>query len=278
MPILSKSRALLVALLCLLPFLNPESIRAQDTARNPSNIMVRLATNPASVPGGSTSPDSVGISLIDCKGEKAALDLKSVISTIPGATARQFQVNPDSDDPEDLDPKVTPTTRLIEVHNPRACQYVLRVEGYKQGSFELQLHAQGTVRDNGFFSFDAVPAYPEGRFELKFIFEAKPFKFETEGGLRPAGGAFSFAQPLTSKVQLPAQEKTLGIVIFYDRALNSSSFRVSLDGKDLSRQFHPSLSQQELVVVPLPPGQHDLVVKGKKSDCPSVQQIFHIEH
>jgi hypothetical protein len=274
MPILSKYRALLVALSCLLP----GSILAQDTAHKASSIMVRLATNPAPVPGGSTPPDSVGISLTDCKGGKATLDLKSVDSTIPGATARQFQVNPDSDDPEDVDPKVTPTTRLIEVHNPPACQYVLRVDGYKQGAFGLQLHAQGMVWDNGFFSFDSVPVYPESRFELNFVFEAKPFKFEIEGGLRTANGAFSFAQPLTPRVQLPAKEKTLGIVIFYGRALDSSSLRVSLDGKDLSRQFHPRPGQQELVLLPLPQGQHDLIVKGKKSDGLSAQQVFHIEH
>jgi hypothetical protein len=278
MPILLESRALLAALLCFLPLLTPGTIRAQDTAHNASNFMVRLATNPAPAPGGSTSNDSVGISLTDCKGEKATIDVKSVNSTIPGATARQFQVNPDSDDPEDVDPKVTPTTRLIEVHNPRACQYVMRVEGYKHGAFGLQLHAQGTVRDNGFFSFDAIPAYPESRFELKFVFEAKPFKFEIEGGLRPANGAFSFAQPLTSKVQLPAEEKTLGVVILYDHALDSSSLRVSLDGKDLSRQFHPRPGEQELVRIPLHPGQHNLIVKAKQSDGRSAQQVFHIEH
>jgi hypothetical protein len=278
MRILSKSATLLGSLLFLSLLVMPGSIRTQNRGHNESNITVRVATNPAPVPGGSTSPDSVGISLTDCKGQEAALDHNSVNSTIPGATPRQFQINPDDDDPKDVDPKVTPTTKLIELRDPVSCQYILRVVGHERGAYGLQLHAQGTVLDNGFFSLDDVPTYPESRFEVKFLYEAKPFKFEVEGGLRPADGAFSFAEPLTSKVQLPAEEKSLGVVIFYDRTLDSSSFEALLDGRDQSRRFHPRPGQQELVRLPLPSGQHELVIKCKKKDGSYAQQDFHIQH
>jgi hypothetical protein len=278
MLIFSKSRGWLGGLPCFVALLMPASIRAQDAARDASNIMVRVATNPAPGPAGSTSPDSIGVSLTNCKGEQATLDHHSAKSTISGATPRQFQTNPDDDDPKDVDPKVTPTTKLIEVHDPVSCQYTLRIVGYERGAYGLQVHAQGTVADNGFFSLDAVPAYPESRFELKFVYEAKPFKFEVEGGLRPANGAFSFAQPLTSKVLLSAEEKTLAVVIFYDRALDSSSLRASISGRDVTRRFHPRPGQQELVRLPLPSGQQDLIVEGKKKDGPSAQQDFHIQH
>jgi hypothetical protein len=279
MPILSRSVELSSLAICFSALLIAHgSMRAQDAGHGTSNIMVRVATNPAPVPGGSTSPDSIGITLLDCRGEQATLDHKSVTSTIPGTTPRQFQVDPEDDDPKDLNPKVTPTTKIIDVREPAPCEYTLRITGYGRGAYSLQLHAQGRVSDNGFVSFDAVPAYPDSRLELKLNYAAKPFKFEVKGGLRPDNGAFSFAQPTAPDVRLPAREKSLALVIFYDQRLQSSSFRVSLDAQDVTRRFHPRSGQRELVRVPLPPGEHVLVIDGEAKDGASSHQEFHVQH
>jgi hypothetical protein len=87
-----------------------------------------------------------------------------------------------------------------------------------------------------------------------------------------------FAQPLTSEVRLPAEEKALGVVIYYDLVMEPSSIRALLDGSEVTNLFHVRTGELELVSVPLGSGQHDLTIRANTKAGLSTEQKFHIQH
>ncbi|HEY6387433.1 MAG TPA: hypothetical protein VIX91_17300 [Candidatus Acidoferrum sp.] len=98
------------------------------------------------------------------------------------------------------------------------------------------------------------------------------------GGLQPLHGAFSFAQPLTPEVHLPAEEKTLGVVIYYDPVMDTSSFRATLDGADRTGLFHVRFGELELVSIRLDAGRHALLIRANNKKGLSSDPEFRIQH
>jgi hypothetical protein len=124
-----------------------------------------------------------------------------------------------------------------------------------------------------------VPTYPGSSFELKFVCRRDPFVVDLDGGgLHPPHGAFSFAQPLDSVVHLPSEAKALGVAIYYERAIDPTSFRSSLDGSDITTMFHVQPGKLEIVSVPIEAGQRDLSVQANTKFGRSSEQDFHIQH
>lgn len=186
-------------------------------------------------------------------------------------------VSPDDPEPG---PDVTPYS--FGLHGPDAGKYVLHIKSSRNGSFVLEIDTTtSTSRDesqNELAVLD-VPTYPGSSFELKFVCRRDPFTVDLDGGgLQPPHGAFSFAQPLTSEVRLPAEEKALGVAIYYDPVMEPSSLRALLDGSDRTSLFHVRSGKLELVLVPLGPGQHDLTIRANNKAGLSTEQQFHIQH
>jgi hypothetical protein len=96
--------------------------------------------------------------------------------------------------------------------------------------------------------------------------------------LQPTNGAFSFAQPLTSNVQLPIEAKALTVVIYCDPVMEVSSFRALLDGSDRTSLFHVRPGELQLVAIPVEPGQHTLTIRANNKHGLSTEQEFHIQH
>jgi hypothetical protein len=181
------------------------------------------------------------------------------------------------DDASEEPPNVT--SYSFGLQRPEAGNYVLHIKSSKSGSFVLEIDTSTSSSHEGLAELDSVPTYPGSSFELNFVCHRDPFSVDIDsGGLQPPHGAFSFAQPLTSDVLLPAEEKTLGVVIYYDPVMDQSSFRALLDGDDRTSLFHVRSGELELVSIPLVPGQHVLTIQANNKNGVSSVQEFHIQH
>ncbi len=189
-------------------------------------------------------------------------------------------VAPDDDDDEP-GPGVTPYS--FAVQSPEAGRYVLHIKSSRSGSFELEIDTTtSSLTTSGHESLallSDIPSYPGNLFELHFVCHRDPFRMDIDsGGLQPPNGAFSFAQPLTSEVRLPAEVKALGVVIYYDPLMEPSSLRAVLDGNELTNRFHVRPGELELVSIELGSGQHTLIIRANNKSGLSTEQQFHIQH
>lgn len=185
--------------------------------------------------------------------------------------------------PGDPEPSPNVTSYSFSSQQPAAGNYVLRIKSSRRGSFDLEIDqttsSSTSSGRNGLAQLNNVPTYPGNSFELKFVCRRDPLTWDLDsGGLQPPNGAFSFAQPLTSDVRLPAEEKVFGVVIYYDPVMEAPSFRATLDGNDVSGLFHFRAGELELVSVPMGPGRHDLKIRANNKAGRSTEQQFHLRH
>ena len=192
--------------------------------------------------------------------------------------------NPDDDTDESGAPQVHVTSYSFAVEKPAAGEYVLRIKSSRKGSFVLEMAKemrspqQDGLTYNPFVELQNVPTLPGSTFELRFVCHGDPCNMDIgSGGLRPAHGAFSFAQPLTANVQLPTGETALALVIHYDPVMEASSFRAMLDGSDRTEMFHVQGGELELVNIPVEPGQHLLTMRMNNKSGQLTEQEFHIQ-
>jgi len=179
--------------------------------------------------------------------------------------------------PDDPDPGPTVTSYSFGLQRPNAGKYVLHIKSTRSGSFDLEIHTSASEGDLA--ALVNVPTYPGSSLEFKLVCHRDPFAVDLDGGgLQPAHGAFSFAQPLDSLVRLPSEAKVLGVVIYYDPVMDPSSFRASLDGSDITGMFHVRLGGLELVSVPLKNAQHTLRIQANTKAGLASEQEFHIQH
>lgn len=242
-------------------------------------------TSPAALPGApgmQTSADSSEYEVLDIRVTSAedTLDVSFTDSKGqpgPGAIFSDEQLT--DDDPDDSgQPGLSPNTREVEVNQPNSGEYILRVEGSKSGSFDLKVSANHPASSEGVVSLE-VPTCPGSVFELRLLCQRAPFTVDVDsGGLEPPHGAFSFAQPLTSEVRLPSEEKPLAVGIYYDPAMDPSSFRALLDGADQTKLFHVRLGELDLVSLPMAPGQHHLNIQANNEAGLLTEQEFHVLH
>lgn len=222
-------------------------------------------------PDGSQTNTYLEVSLMDAKGQSVAVPGEGQMSDMDNV------VSPDDDEPG---PAVTPYSLTLQ--RPDAGEYFLHIKSSRTGSFMLEIEAErqsSTESSQDTLANLDVPVYPGSSFDLKLVCHRDPFSVGIgNGGLQPPHGAFSFAQPTESAVQLPTDAKLLGVAIYYDPAIDPSSFRAAVDGSDVSSMFHVRPGKLELVLLPLDHGQHNVSVQANtKSGLSSVQE-FHIQH
>lgn len=181
--------------------------------------------------------------------------------------------------PDDEEPGPEVTSYSFGLRRPDAGNYVLHIKSSRVGSFTLEADTSTSSSNQSLAGLNDIPTYPGSSFELRFVCRRDPFTVQLDGGgLRPAHGAFSFAQPLDSVVQLPSEAQVLGIAIYYDPVMDPSSFRASLDGTDVTSLFHVQAGKLEVVDVPLKYGPHNLRVEANTKSGLSTEQDFRIQH
>jgi hypothetical protein len=223
-------------------------------------------------PDGSQTNAYLEVSLTDAKGQSVAVPGEGELSDMDNV-----------DNPEDSDepgPVVTPYSLTLQRPDPG--EYFLHIKSVRTGSFTLEVEVRrlsATVSSQDTLAEMDVPVYPGGSFELKLVCHRDPFSVDIgSGGLQPPHGAFSFALPTDSAVRPPSDAKLLGVAIYYDAALDPSSFRATLDGSEITSMFHVRPGKLELVLLPLDHGQHNLSVQANTKSGLSSLQEFHIQH
>jgi hypothetical protein len=180
---------------------------------------------------GSRTDGYLDISLTDNKGHPVTV----------GGSYHSDMDNVDDPDADDSRNSAV-TSYSFALLPPVPGNYILHIKSSRSGSFDLEMDTTNTSStpsaQQALGALNDVPTYPGSDFELKFVCRDNPFSVDLDsGGLQPAHGAFSFAQPLSSEVRLPAEEKALGVVLYYDPVMEPSSFRALLDGSDVSTCF-----------------------------------------
>jgi len=240
-------------------------------------LQVGIHADQVENPNGSRTDAYLEISFTDAKGRPVKVG-DSTYSDMDNVD------NPGDEAEESGGPQVHVTSYSFAVEKPAAGEYVLKIKGSRRGSFVLEMAkemrspSQDGLTYNSFAVLQNVPTLPGTTFELRFVCPGDPCNMDIgSGGLRPAHGAFSFAQPLGANVQLPAGEKALAIVIYYDPAMETSSFRALLDGNDRTEMFRARGGELELVNIPLEAGQHTLTIRGNNNAGQLTEQEFHIQ-
>jgi len=241
------------------------------------SLQVGLHADPVANPDGSQTDAYLHVSFTDRKGHPVAVS-GSPYSDMDNVDAP----DDDSDESGATHPEVTSYSFCAE--KPVAGEYVLGIKGSRKGSFVLEISDEtfsekDGVLQNGLSELANVPTFPGSSFELRFVCRQDPYGMDIDaGGLQPVHGAFSFAQPLTPNVQLPAGEKALAVVIYYDPVMEASSFRALLDGDDRTGMFRVRLGELQLVSIPLEAGQHTLTIRANNKSGESTEQEFRIQH
>lgn len=241
------------------------------------SLQVGIHADQVANPDGSQTDAYLDVSFTNDKGQQVALSA-SPYSDMDNVDA------PDDDTDESSGTHPDVTSYSFGVEKPVAGKYVLQIKGSRNGSFILEISAetfseQNGLLQNGMTELENVPTFSGSSFELKFVCRSDPYDMDIDsGGLQPANGAFSFAQPLTSNVRLPIEGKALAVVIYYDPVMEVSSFRALLDGKDRTSMFHVRPGELQLVAVPVEPGQHTLTIRANNKRGLSTEQEFHIQH
>jgi hypothetical protein len=256
----------------------PPAARAVPAASTPvyRSFDVGIHAGQVANPDGSQTDAYLEVSFTDDKGHPVAVG-GSYHSDMDNVD------NPDADDSPGSGEPPNVTSYSFASEPPVPGNYVLHIKSSRSGSFDLEMDTTDTSSTASAHevlgALGNIPTYPGSDFELKFVCRDNPFSVDLDsGGLQPPHGAFSFAQPLTSEVRLPAEEKALGVVIYYDPAMEPSSFRALLDGSDVTNLFHIRSGELQLVSVPFGPGQHLLTIRANNKAGQSTEQQFHIQH
>ncbi|HLZ08549.1 MAG TPA: hypothetical protein VKT80_08180, partial [Chloroflexota bacterium] len=89
------------------------------------------------------------------------------------------------------------------------------------------------------------------------------------GGQQPAevNKFLRYAQPLDNRVKLAAGTRSYAVIVYYGPTIISSTFNATLDGADITSQFHPIAGSAEVVTIPIGTGttKLHLSVDGTKS-------------
>lgn len=89
------------------------------------------------------------------------------------------------------------------------------------------------------------------------------------GGQQPAevNKFLRYAQPLDNRVKLAAGITSYTVFIYYGQTINPSTFAATLNGADITAQFHPVPGSAEPVTIPIGPGTTKLhvTVNGTKA-------------
>jgi hypothetical protein len=253
---------------------------SREPAQNPppfKSLQVGIHADQVTNPDGSQTDAYLDVSFKDAQGHPVTLS-DSWYGDMDNVDV------PDDDTDETAVAHTVVTPYSFGVERPTAGKYVLQIKGARNGSFTLEIsnetssQQQGSEQ-HGLAVLQNVPIFPGSPFALRFVCRNDPCDMVIDsGGLQPANGAFSFAQPLASNVPLPTEVQALPVVIYYDPAMDPASFRALLDGTDRTSLFQVRPGELQLVALPVEPGQHTLAIQAKNKRNLITEQAFHIQH
>ncbi len=193
------------------------------------------------VPVGITVPNTGWYGAMSVKGKVSFVGLYPTMRVAPGTTMHGFVLQskqPPGPRTATLDPSSEPWDNLPDP--PEGVEY----EPVRADAYDLTVSTIGPI--------DPTDA-----------------NLYSGGGQQPAevNKFLRFAQPLDNRIKLAAGVTSYIVIIYYGQTIIPSTFSATLNGADISSQFHPIPGSAEVVTIPIGPGttKLHLSVDGTKS-------------
>jgi len=204
--------------------------------------------------------------LTDSSGRRTGIDptTNTSFAEIPNAAYGDDSV----DDPtDDTDSPVNIQAKTLEVSPLPAGTYKLTVTGTGTGTYDLEFQSDDPNFQTAQTAINGMPVSP-GSVQIYSITSPIPSggAFPLSGGFDGGGGHdgvndfLTYANPTTSETDPPAGTTSFPLLIFYDPAVIANTFTATLQGADISSQFHPTPGGFEVVNIPLVSGSNVLIV------------------
>lgn len=175
----------------------------------------------------------------------------------------------------------TRPTAEIEILAPATGTHTLEVVGTHTGRYDFEISYWDGEGEGDRADFEGIPTAPGvvHRYTLECARGPKPV-VRLSGALR-AGTLLSFASPIGAATQVSRTQAAFPVVVFYGETILPSSFRVTLNGADVGKRFHPKPDGHEVVTLQLKTGKNELVVSAQgragAGGAPAISTRFEIE-
>ncbi|MCL5005350.1 MAG: hypothetical protein M1404_02355 [Acidobacteria bacterium] len=199
---------------------------------------------------------------------------------IPGGAAGDDSI----DDPTDTSQNpVNIQAKELEVSPVLAGTYKLTISTAASGSYGLDIAGFSREYQMRDVTLDDIPilagtrqsylvrpaSAPRGGIELSGGFD---------GGVSPRSmrPLLTYASPSAPETKLPVGTRSFPIVVFYDSRIVPQTFAARLEGRDISRTFHPVPGKFERVFIPAHPGLNIVVLTVQGDTGSNVTDRFAI--
>jgi hypothetical protein len=222
----------------------------------------------------------------DPLGRRVGLDplTGAVYAEIPGAMADSVFLDDDITGGLAADESV----KEVDVPAPTAGVYTMTVVGTATGSYSAQVTATGDVEtQQARTTLLDVPTTPGEVHTYQFSYDpaAANTPIELRGGFTGGGQRtdvdelLSYSSPVARQTSLPAGTTSTRVRISYAGAIVAGTFQATLEGVDVTTEFHPVPGSAETVVVPLVAGRNVLKlsvqgVVGSRTASDQDQLVF----
>ncbi len=160
-----------------------------------------------------------------------------------------------------------PLWKELHIYSPPDGRYTVAVTGTATGRYTLNLRGyDGAGRSSGFLAAE-VPISRDETHQYTLTFSGADMSAGTlamaggfnGGGQRSAVNALlSYARPGQSRTSLPPGSTAYSLMLFYDTAIDASTFAAELNGLSVAAVFHPVPGGSEVVNIPLAVGRNVL--------------------
>ena len=152
--------------------------------------------------------------------------------------------------------------REIEVPAPLPGTHVIEVAGTRRGRYTLEISGSDRTDASGHALVENVPTIAGTRHRYRLAVGGSPDAPIVLSGAF-GGALLRYAWPIESTTRVPVAQATVPLVLFYDAALEPTTFRAMFNAADITTRFTPKPGTHQVVILPLSPGMNTLVLSGQ---------------
>jgi len=139
---------------------------------------------------------------------------------------------------------------------------VIEVAGTRRGRYTLEISGSDRTDASGHALVENVPTIAGTRHRYRLAVGGSPDAPVVLTGAF-GGGLLRYAWPIEPTTRVPVAQATVPLVLFYDAALEPTTFRAMFNAADITTRFTPKPGTHQVVILPLSPGMNTLVLSGQ---------------